>query len=658
MSLAQHRRISSRIWRRFGSGIALVTLLLAAGCVEENARDPRPTPRAEGLSPHVVSLGNLRAGPRPSTFETQLAIALFGVEPEPPLSLIKPMHPVASSNDLCVCDGALQAVLRWSEGHGSWVSPPLQEAPRNPIALAVSPNGDLLVGNDSGVVLRYSPDGSVLRRYVAPRASPMRAGGIAWVRDAVWVTNVAQHSIEVFDATSGAHRRTIGGRGSGPGEFGFPLGLASGPSGDVYVVDMLNARVQVLDERGQWLRDVGGPGSGSGRFGRPRAIAVGPDGTVFVVDATSQRVHAFDDRGRPLLSFGDGQDGEEALVLPAGIAVWSGPIRAARDVPADFALAYFVLVAEQLARPGLRVYAWSGMKATPAQAMRVDSRSTTTPNNPHWRADRCTVCHGGASAATIEPMELASVDHLCLSCHDGKKATREAHPIGRVAFTQQTQAPPGWPLVEDRIGCLTCHDIRRHCDVNAVRPGDNPAVVRGFDAGNPLASCLQCHTSREWRVNPHRTQSPQAGSPASRCGFCHVSTPRRAVEDVWEFDPQLLAEPSNVCLSCHGMHADPAPSGHLGAPVPASIRNVMLDSQQRYAAARGIPAPATGQPALLPLAEGRVACSTCHNPHDTQGDLAALLPRPFGVLRSTSPVDAGKGLRVPHMELCLHCHEK
>jgi hypothetical protein len=243
---------------------------------------------------------------------------------------------------------------------------------------------------------------------------------------------------------------------------------------------------------------------------------------------------------------------------------------------------------------------------------------------------------------------------LCLSCHDGKTAIDEAHPVGRVAQTARTKAPEGWPLVDGRIGCLTCHDIRKHCDAPGARPADNPGVVRAFDAANPLASCTQCHVSQEWRVNPHRSEIAGLASPGAACGFCHVSTPRRAATGAWEFEAKLRDRPTKLCLNCHTMHADPAPSGHLGASVNTNMLRAIAACEARL---KGAASP--GSPAgLLPLDDGRVSCATCHNPHATDGPLAALLPRPFGTARSTEPADAGKGLRLPHMQLCLSCHEK
>lgn len=191
--------------------------------------------------------------------------------------------------------------------------------------------------------------------------------GATQVGREVWVTNAARHGIEVFDAASGSHLRAIGQRGRGPGEFNLPLGIAALPKdhpladGGVLVVDSFNARMQVLDSSGRWVRDLGGPGDVAGRFGRPISVAVGPDGVIFVLDAASQRVHAFDGRGNVLLAFGRQIGDEYSLTLPGCVCVAPGivPARELRQQPeVKLQPAYFVLVSEQLNRPGIRVFAW------------------------------------------------------------------------------------------------------------------------------------------------------------------------------------------------------------------------------------------------------------------------------------------------------------
>ncbi|MBI5864895.1 MAG: hypothetical protein HZB38_10380 [Planctomycetes bacterium] len=617
------------------------TLALAAaiplsiiGCADQNGRmQSQPAAGGGVIGRYVVSLGNLRGGQPPTPTAIKLSQFFFGADPEAPIGLVKPVDLAVLSDGVVVSDSALRTVLKWSASP-STIDFAAQLAPgRSPNALSPAPNGELLVADLSGDVSRVAPNGSVLTRYAAPDS--MRPGGAACVGQQVWITNLHHHRIDVFDRQTGAFQKSIGKRGRGNGEFGLPLGLAVTPDGDVCVADMLNARVQVLDSQGAWKMNIGGPGDRIGYFGRPKDVAVGPDGTVFVTDAATQQVNAFDRNGRALIAFGGPADGRDALVLPAGIAVSPGPITSDRIAPSGFNVAYYVLVAEQLSRPGIRVYAWSG-RTRPApedvalapQKARARAASVA---NPHWTPDGCKACHGEQSQGSPAPIAADRVDALCVSCHDGKQAIDEFHPIGISVTSDKTHIPADRPLVNGRLGCATCHDIRSHCTA-AGRPADNPVFVRGYYAFQPFSTCNACHAEGNWRVSPHQSQSAVATNSASGCRQCHVSAPKRRDDGTYDFDSSLRVAGVGLCLGCHQMHADPAPDGHLGK----------RPEQMAFS---------------LPLDNGAIYCATCHNPHAPDAEPAAVFSA-AGRTRSTSPVDEKKAIRLEYKTLCRNCHLK
>ncbi|MBL8880112.1 MAG: hypothetical protein JNG88_13420 [Phycisphaerales bacterium] len=632
-------------------GVAATSLVigcLALAAVMHGCATPQPAvSRADAGRPanqSAIGLGNLRIGKTPSAGEVQLAQFLFGVEPDAGLLLLKPMDLGVGAGRLVISEGAMQRLLRWTPDRELLTDEPLNDAPYSPGAMTTALNGDILISTAEGAVRFHR--GSRIAEYRIPSTGerPGRVGGLACVANEVWLTNLADHRVEVFDGAGGRHLRSIGRRGEHSGEFGLPLGVAAYDD-EAFVVDMLNARVQVFDSDGNWRRNIGGRGDRLGYFGRPRTIAIGPDGIVFVTDAALQRVTAFARDGRPLAVFG-GPGDSDALVLPAGIAIWSGPLSTARTAPADFETSYFVLVSEQISRPGIRAFAWrSPREADFNRPRRATALVRPMVTNPHFDKNQCGACHDmqNSRAAPIAPSET---DALCLSCHDGVQAVAEAHPIARVAETTQTKTPAGWPTVDGRIGCLTCHDIRRHCD-NPSRPAVNTSLVRGFDPLAPLNSCRECHVAESWRVNPHRGEAPGVNSATATCGFCHVSAADAGVAASGvEYSDKLRDAPTKLCLNCHAMHADPAPDGHLDRHVPDAI----LAAMRLGAVAK--------PPTLLPLADGAVTCATCHNPHPSGTEYAGYFKSPVVNLRSRDPADAHHSLRLPHAELCLHCHPR
>jgi hypothetical protein len=271
-------------------------------------------------------------------------------------------------------------------------------------------------------------------------------------------------------------------------------------------------------------------------------------------------------------------------------------------------------------------------------------RVVPTVENPHWQASKCNMCHREESGR-FQPIAPRDVDAGCLVCHDGVKAVAESHPVGWPAAGPRTQTPDGWPLNDGRIGCLTCHDIRKHCDSNATRPELNSALVRGYDPRDQTASCRNCHVGSSMRVNPHLPRIEGLPGTGATCTFCHAGTPAIEPGPEVRVDPRLRGESTSICLGCHAMHADPAPEGHLRRTVPAEI---LARIEKRRAAAGG-----TSR--RLPLDNNRVTCSTCHNPHAANYDTPAAPDDSPPAPPVGAPADMHK-LRLDPLTLCAYCH--
>ncbi len=88
-----------------------------------------------------------------------------------------------------------------------------------------------------------------------------------------------------------------GSGGSGNGQFSNPMGVAVDSSGNVYVVDQLNHRIQKFDGSGEFITKWGSWGSEDGQFSDPRGVAVDPFGNVYVADMNNNRIQKFDNSG-------------------------------------------------------------------------------------------------------------------------------------------------------------------------------------------------------------------------------------------------------------------------------------------------------------------------------------------------------------------------
>jgi YD repeat-containing protein len=83
--------------------------------------------------------------------------------------------------------------------------------------------------------------------------------------------------------------------GSGTGQFNVPIGIATEPSsGNLYVGDFHNERVEEFTAAGAFLTTFGSDGSGPGQLQEVKSVAASASGGVYVVDYANGRVQEWD----------------------------------------------------------------------------------------------------------------------------------------------------------------------------------------------------------------------------------------------------------------------------------------------------------------------------------------------------------------------------
>ncbi len=187
-----------------------------------------------------------------------------------------------------------------------------------PIAMALGAAGELLVTDaELAQVYRLDRTGQPLGRFGEGVLS--RPTGIA--RDAargeIYVADTQKHDIKVFD-DQGQLLRTLGSRGTAPGQLNFPIHLAFAQD-SLYVVDSMNARVQRLDRSGQHLMSFGSRGTYQGQFARPKGIGVDRQGNVYVADSYVDNLLVFNPEGKLLLPISGLNSALGRFYLPAGV---------------------------------------------------------------------------------------------------------------------------------------------------------------------------------------------------------------------------------------------------------------------------------------------------------------------------------------------------
>jgi DNA-binding beta-propeller fold protein YncE len=126
----------------------------------------------------------------------------------------------------------------------------------------------------------------------------------------IYVADTWNFRIQVFTA-DGNFVRSWGSRaelGTGaPIEprdgFWGPRSVALDADENVYVADTGNKRVRVYTRDGIWLRDIGSGGNGEGQLDEPSGLVISPDGLLWVADTWNRRISVFNLDGSPASRF-------------------------------------------------------------------------------------------------------------------------------------------------------------------------------------------------------------------------------------------------------------------------------------------------------------------------------------------------------------------
>lgn len=136
----------------------------------------------------------------------------------------------------------------------------------------------------------------------------------------IWVVDQGNNRVEHFNE-KGEYLGEFGSYGSGDGQFSGPAGLAVDEAGHVWVADAGNSRIEEFDSEGNFLRKFGSYGKGNGQFSNAEGIAITPDGDVWVTDTYNSRLQKFSPEGKFIESVGSYGYGSGQFVDPTGIDI-------------------------------------------------------------------------------------------------------------------------------------------------------------------------------------------------------------------------------------------------------------------------------------------------------------------------------------------------
>jgi DmsE family decaheme c-type cytochrome len=229
-----------------------------------------------------------------------------------------------------------------------------------------------------------------------------------------------------------------------------------------------------------------------------------------------------------------------------------------------------------------------------------------------------------AQSAAPTPIGDYVGSDTCTTCHEEEGKRFGKTPMGR-AFAHPHTA-------DEKLGCESCHGPgKAHVEAGGTK--ETIAVRFTPDSKNTVeeknSACLNCHTKGNqmfWRGSPHESR-------AMACVHCHQGHPPE-VEKLLSADGRYNAPLSDnqsvkksqpeLCLQCHQM------------------RRAQLQRSSH-----------------MPYREGKVTCTSCHNPHGSPNPVQLIQASTNENCLSCHTERRGPFLweHPPVVENCANCHE-
>jgi serine/threonine protein kinase/sugar lactone lactonase YvrE len=236
------------------------------------------------------------------------------------------------SGKLLVADSAMRKVHMFSR-EGRWICD-LTQRPEissktgggmftKPSGIAIDERGRAYICDSSDHYIRiFDGQGLFIKEFKNIQGNEGGLAGIAIDSTGLlYVADSTNGSLQVFQSDVGIWVRSIGSKGTEPGQLQLPSGLATDRLNRIYAVDYGVCRVSIFNKSGSLVRSFGQKGTQRGMFNVPRAIAVDKHDRIFVLDSLNHRIQVFGQGGDWLYTFGSLGSGPDQFVGPSGLSI-------------------------------------------------------------------------------------------------------------------------------------------------------------------------------------------------------------------------------------------------------------------------------------------------------------------------------------------------
>ena len=137
-----------------------------------------------------------------------------------------------------------------------------------------------------------------------------------------YIVDNDNHRVLAYDLSRFKLVKTYGSHGDGKDQFRYPFFIALGKEQNIYVVDVINTRVQVLNSEGLFIAEIGRWGVEKGEFFRPKGVAIDKSNRVYVSDSYMGVIQVFEPTGEFYAALGDPTTGKvKKFRTPMGLFI-------------------------------------------------------------------------------------------------------------------------------------------------------------------------------------------------------------------------------------------------------------------------------------------------------------------------------------------------
>jgi DNA-binding beta-propeller fold protein YncE len=198
----------------------------------------------------------------------------------------------------------------------------------SPLGLANDSTGRIFVADTGNRRVQvFSPEGKVQSEFAIKAAKgsqhPCDPVDLALdeQRNRIYVVDNENHKVLLYSLDTFSFIDSWGKEGDGRQDFRYPFFITVGKNRTVFIVDVINTRVQAWDPRGKALSTIGEWGVDTGQLYRPKGVCVDSGNRVFVSDSYVGAIQVFNRYGSFLSVLGDESGKIIKWKTPVGMAI-------------------------------------------------------------------------------------------------------------------------------------------------------------------------------------------------------------------------------------------------------------------------------------------------------------------------------------------------